>query len=62
MKVDLPPVGWHDKLFMVLLARMRTRSDWFRERLVLRYLNRALVPFKACCKGIFPHEDVQVTT
>eukprot|EP00975_Prorocentrum_lima_P000498 96225-Prorocentrum_lima.AAC.1 len=49
---------------------MKAKLDRFRETdtqnkpaiLVLCYLNGVLVPFKACCKGVFPPEDVQVMT
>eukprot|EP00975_Prorocentrum_lima_P060191 12623644-Prorocentrum_lima.AAC.1 len=57
--VDSPPVGWHDRLFMVLLTHMKATLKWLRDTdtqtkpaiFVLCYLNRVLVPFRACCEG-----------
>eukprot|EP00975_Prorocentrum_lima_P022893 4817475-Prorocentrum_lima.AAC.1 len=55
---------------MVLLTCMKARVKWLRDTdtqtkpaiLVLCYLNRVLVPFRACCKAVFLPEDVPVMT
>eukprot|EP00975_Prorocentrum_lima_P005938 1282713-Prorocentrum_lima.AAC.1 len=49
---------------------MKAMLDWDRKAdqetepaiLVLCYLNRVMVPLKACCKEVFEPEDVQVMT
>eukprot|EP00975_Prorocentrum_lima_P047094 9846969-Prorocentrum_lima.AAC.1 len=50
---------------MVLLTRMRARDIDKQTKpaiLVLCYLNRLMVPFKACCQQVVRPDDVQAMT